>query len=224
MHRSAPLASLLLCLALLGGLASPASAEIALSGQIGTLGLQGQMSFSLGRFFAARIGVGALPKWSIDTDVNDLNFDYSMSLYTAAAFLDWHPLAGGFRITGGVVLNTHDISTDITPSPTKSYKIGNDTYPGYALGTLNSKVDFRTLAPYLGIGYDSSLNDLIGLSFTCDVGIMFWGPPDITLTSSMTNLVPGLKNDLQREEAELEDNLSFLQYYPVASLGVSWAF
>ena len=224
MLRSARFTSLIFCFALLVGLAAPASAEVALSGQIGTLGLQGQVSFPMGKHFAARLGAGALPSWSISTDVADLNFDYSMALYTAGAFLDWHPMAGGFRITGGVILNNHDINADVTPAPDRDYKIGNTTYPGYAIGKLNSKADFNTLAPYLGVGYNGAFYAQDRLSFTCDVGVMFWGAPDITLSSSMSKIVPGLEQSLKQEEKEIEDNLSYLQYYPVASMGVSWAF
>ncbi|MBV1752808.1 MAG: hypothetical protein KUA39_14425 [Desulfarculus sp.] len=178
----------------------------------------------MGKHFAARLGASALPSWSISTDVADLNFDYSMALYTAGAFLDWHPMAGGFRITGGVILNNHDINADVTPAPDRDYKIGNTTYPGYAIGKLNSKADFNTLAPYLGVGYNGAFYAQDRLSFTCDVGVMFWGAPDITLSSSMSKIVPGLEQSLKQEEKEIEDNLSYLQYYPVASMGVSWAF
>ncbi len=224
MPRYARFTGLMLCLALLMGLAAPASAELALSGQIGTLGIQGQVSYPLGKYFDARVSVGALPRWSISTDVSDLNFDYSMSLYTVGAFLDWHPMAGGFRITGGLIFNNQDINADVSPSPDQSYKIGDHTYPGWALGKLNSKAEFNQVAPYLGVGYNGVFRQADRVSFTCDVGVMFWGSPDITLSSDMTNLVPGLKKDLQREESELENNLDFLQYYPVASLGVSYAF
>jgi hypothetical protein len=215
---------LLFCLALLAGLASPASAELALSGQVGTLGVQGQVSFPMGKHFAGRIGVGALPRWSISTDVSNLNFDYDMSLYTVGAFLDWHPMAGGFRITGGVIFNSSDINADVSPAADQSFKIGDHTYPGYALGKLNSKAEFNPIAPYLGIGYNGAFYAQDRLSFTCDVGVMFWGAPDISLSSNRSSVVPGLKKDLQREEEELENNLDFLQYYPVASMGVSWAF
>lgn len=214
----------MLCFALLVGHTSPAAAELALSGQIGTLGLQGQVSVPMGKYFAGRIGVSALPNWSISTDVSNLNFDYSMALYTVGAFLDWHPMAGGFRITGGVILNSSDINAGVTPAADQSFKIGDHTYPGYALGKLNSKADFNPIAPYFGVGYNGAFYAQDRLSFTCDVGVMFWGAPDITLSSDMTKLVPGLEKDLKREEQELENNLDYLKYYPVASMGVSWAF
>ncbi|MCB2226460.1 MAG: hypothetical protein KQH53_07250 [Desulfarculaceae bacterium] len=224
MHRFARFTRLIVPVLLLLLLASPAAAEVAVTGQIGTLGLQGQFTANINKYFDARIGVGAMPKWSFSADVSDIDYNFDMSLYTLGGFVDYHPMAGGFRVSAGVIVNNHDINSSVTPAKDKSYNIGGTTYPGAALGTLDAKADFNTLAPYLGIGYNGVWRAYERLSFTCELGVMFWGAPQVNLSSNMSSVVPGLKQSLQREESDLESQLDFLQYYPVAAVGVSWAF
>lgn len=211
-------------------LAAPLSARaqpkevVAIGGQIGTLGLQGTVAFNLNDYFDVRMAVGALPTWSFKVDVNDLNYDFNMSIYSLGGFVDWHPMAGGFRVSGGVIFNNHDINSSVTPAPDKSWDIGGTSYPGVVLGTLDAKAEFNTAAPYLGIGYCGAFRHMDRLHFTFDLGVMFWGAPNVSLSSNTSIPVPGLEDSIKKEEQELEDQLNFLQYYPVAAIGVTWSF
>ena len=221
--RFAALAVLLSCLTI----PAPARAQqeaVAIGGQIGTLGLQGSVAFNLNEYLDVRMAVGAMPSWSFNVDVNDLKYDFDMSIYTLGGFLDWHPMAGGFRLSGGVILNNHDINSSVTPASDKSWDIGGTSYPGWVLGTLDAKADFNTVAPYVGLGYCGAFRNTGRLHFTFDLGVMFWGSPNVSLSANNAIPVPGLQESLRKEEEELEDQLNFLQYYPVAAIGVSWSF
>ena len=227
MYRFARFTSFVCAILMISALALPATpvaAEVAVTGQIGTLGVQGQILAPLNKYLDARLSVGALPTWSFSADVHDLDFDFDMSLYTVGGFLDWHPMAGGFRVSAGVILNNHDINSSVTPAKDKSYDIGGTSYSGAELGTLDAKADFNQVAPYVGIGYNGVWRTYDRLSFTCELGVMFWGAPDVSLSATHENLVPGLKESLNKEASDLESQLDFLQYYPVAAVGVSWAF
>jgi hypothetical protein len=224
MHRFARFTGVLFAFLFFICTTAPASAEVAVTGQIGTLGVQGQIVTPLNKYLDARLSVGALPTWSFSTDVSDLNYDFDMSLYSLGGFLDWHPMAGGFRVSAGVIFNSHDINSSVTPAPDKSYEIGGHSYTGAQLGSLDAKAEFNKLAPYVGLGYNGIWRAYERVSFTCELGVMFWGAPDVSLSSNATSVVPGLAEDLRREESDLESQLDFLQYYPVAAVGVSWSF
>lgn len=224
MPRFSRLTRAMVLAGLLLGLAAPASAEVGVGAQIGTLGLQAMAVAPLNKNFSARLGVGVLPSWSFSADVSDLTYDFQMHLYTLGAFLDWHPAGSGFRFSGGVIFNAHDIKSSVKPDPNKTFNIGGVSYTGAQLGTLDAKADFNKLAPYLGIGYNGAFRQMGNLFFTFELGVMFWGAPDVTLTASNPDAVPGLRDSLRKEESDLESKLDFLQYYPVAAVGVTWTF
>ncbi|MCF8031613.1 MAG: hypothetical protein K9K66_01530 [Desulfarculaceae bacterium] len=224
MHRFARITKFCFPILLVLLLASPAASQVAVTGQIGTLGVQGQITAKLNKYLDARLSLGAMPQWGFSADVSDINYDFDMSIYSLGGFVDYHPLAGGFRVSAGVIFNNHDINSSANPAKDKTYDIGGTTYPGAALGTLDAKADFNKVAPYVGIGYNGVWRAYERLSFTCELGVMFWGSPNVSLSSNMSGVVPGLKQSLEREESDLESQLDFLQYYPVAAVGVSWAF
>lgn len=202
----------------------PSLAEVGVGGQVGTLGVQGFVVAPLGKYFSARLGAGVLPSWSFKVDSGDINYDFDMHLYTLGAMLDWHPGGSGFRVSGGVILNNHEIKSTAKPYADATVDIGGVTYVGKDVGTLDAKAEFNTFAPYLGIGYNGAFRQNGNLFFTMEVGIMFWGSPNVTLTSNTSLDVPGLDDALRKQESDLEDQLDFLQYYPVAAIGITWTF
>jgi hypothetical protein len=69
------------------------------------------------------------------------------------------------------------------------------------------------VAPYLGIGIGNPVAKRVG--FMLDVGAMYAGAPGVEVAS--TNML----TPMQREGAQIEDNVGWAQVYPVLSLGVS---
>lgn len=197
--------------------------EFSVAAKLGTLGLGVDLDLGINKFFHARLGLGAL-KWGFDTSIDNLKYDFDMSLYTLGLFLDYHPGGSGFRLTGGVIINTHDISADTTPNPTDTYTIGDVSYTGAALGDLKAEAQYNQFAPYVGVGYGADFGNTGNWSFHMDLGVMWWGSPNVDLTASNENLVPGLAAELDKEAQKVEDDLKFMQWYPVLAVGVSYRF
>jgi hypothetical protein len=88
-------------------------------------------------------------------------------------------------------------------------------------GTVKSG---RSLAPYLGIGYGNVAR--AGVNFYFDLGIMFMGSPKASLVASCGGSAncAQLRNDLNAEQARLQDDLSRFKYYPVANVGLTIGF
>lgn len=197
--------------------------EVSGAVKIGTLGLGVDFDISINDYLHARVGLGAM-KWSYGVTVDDLKYDFGMGLYTLGLFLDWHPGGTGFRLTGGVIVNTHDISASTTPKPGEMYTIGNESYPGAVLGKLEAEANFNQIAPYIGFGYGAAFDKAGHWSFHLDVGMMWWGSPSVDLTASNASLVPGLQAQLDQEAKKIEDDIKFIQFYPVFSVGVAYRF
>lgn len=219
----ATLAALLLCL----GAAMPAGAEEnlnpAVSFKAGTLGVQGDLTVPFSKYVAGRVSLGYLA-YTYSVNVDHVDYDFDINMPSAALLLDWHPAGGGFRVSGGVIMNPHDFSAKASTEPGRLYKIGDHYYPGSTLGNLEADADFNKAAPYLGIGYNGAFTQDGNWFFTFDLGVMYWGEADVDLKASNPFIDDVFREDIQKEENRIEDEIQPLQFWPVAAIGVAYRF
>ncbi len=138
--------------------------------------------------------------------------------------LDWHPFSGAFRLPGGLYVNGNEINVDGT------YR--RDLLPAefqqYAgLVRVKGTVDFNSIAPYAGLGWNSNHGQK-GWGFAFDVGVLFQGSPnvsDLHVEAPLDiNGYPEVVRFLDEQKKAIEDDLDPFQYYPVASLTLSYNF
>jgi hypothetical protein len=85
---------------------------------------------------------------------------------------------------------------------------------------LNGVVDFKSTAPYFGVGWGNATNGRFGLAL--DLGVVLQGIPQVSLTATgLVSSDPNFVQELNREVQELENDISAFKYYPVISLGLS---
>lgn len=189
---------------------------------IGTLGLGLETGVRANAFFGARIG-GSWMSFDGDRTVNDIDYDAEATLASLGALVDYHPFKGGFRLSGGVRANFN--KAELTGTANDDVTIGNQTFTADEIGTLKGKASFRTVAPYLGVGYGATL--LKGaLSIGFDVGVMYQGTADVDLDAE-GGLLEGdedLEESLALEEDDIEDDLEDYIVYPVVGLAVTYRF
>ena len=223
MKRVTTLTAALMLLLSLAISAQPAKAEVAGYAKIGTLGVEGGLEAQLNQYLSLRFGAGYLG-WNFNKEVDDVDYDFDLSLFTVGGYLDWHPGATGFRLTAGVIYNANDFDGKATPSPTSTFSIGDGEYTGAMLGNMNASAEFNQIAPYVGLGYGNAFGEGSRWSFQFDLGVMYWGSPDVTLDADNADLVPGLRANLNEEAQNIEDDLDFFTIYPVVSLGLAYHF
>ena len=84
----------------------------------------------------------------------------------------------------------------------------------------------KTAAPYLGIGYGRVSGT--GVNFYADLGVMYQGTPQATLTANCGSISAGqcstLQGQVAAEQARLEDKLKNAKYYPVLNIGLTIGF
>jgi hypothetical protein len=96
-------------------------------------------------------------------------------------------------------------------------EVGGMTFSSAEVGTLRSLTSFDSTAPYAGIGFDFGLFGKVGMNL--DLGVLFQGDPDVTLTSDGELAdEPVFIEALESERVELEDEVDEFKLYPVASL------
>jgi len=196
--------------------------EYSVNVKVGTLGVGVEGEYSINEYFGARLGANYF-KYSYSGDTEDVNYDFDLALKTVSALVDYHPFEGSFRISTGLYYNGNKL--DAVATAATSYDINGTTYTPTELGTLNGEVDFKKVAPYLGLGWDTSFGKESGFGFYCDLGAVFQGSPDAKLTANGTKSNdPLFLKDLAAEEAELQDKVDKFKIYPVVALGVSYRF
>lgn len=192
--------------------------------KMGTLGYGADLTVGLVPTVNLRLGVNTI---SLDIDVAEEDSESGgeeiqteIEWLTLAVLLDWHLTEGGFRVTGGIMINNNEVnlSADIS----ESVEI-NDR--AYIVSDFSGNISFNDIAPYLGIGYGNAVGEG-RWHFALDLGVMFQGAPDVTIEARSSNPIIQaiLDRDLQAEAQELEDDTEMFDMYPVLSLGASFAF
>ena len=189
--------------------------------QISTLGFGGEAGIRFNPFIAIR-GGGNYFATEFDTEFTDIEYDVDFQLASAGGVVDIHPLGNGFRLSGGIRWNGN--KADLSAKPNGSIEIGGTTFTAAQVSRIEGNVDFNNFAPYAGLGFQSGFfGDRVSIAF--DVGVLFQGDPDVDLDAkgSLSN-DPNLRRELKEEEDDIEDDLEFLGFYPVAALTVTVHF
>lgn len=207
-----------LLLALFGLASSPqaAAADVGLSAHGGTLGAGLDLAYGFNPYLTGRVGFNSL---TLDEDFTEGDIEYStdLELESVHALADWHVFGGGFRLTGGAILNNN--AFDGSAAINAGDEIGDATASG---GRLALDVEYDEVAPYLGIGWGNRARGWSSVSFSIDAGLMFQGAPDVDVTETASTGVQ--QSDLNQEEREVEDELEDFEIYPVLSAAVVFRF
>ena len=210
----------------------PGRAEVAIAGKAGTLGAGAELTVGLSRQLNARLGVNGY-NYSDRREASDIEYDGEAKLRTGTALLDWHPGGGGFRLSGGLVYNDTTIQGTSIPPASGVYNIGGVPVPVSVVRSLNAKADFDPVVPYAGLGWGNAVSPNKRVGFFVDLGVVFQGKADVTLTpdipaDSPINTTPGAREVLniliRQEEQDLEDDAADYDLYPVVSIGLSFKF
>jgi len=155
----------------------------------------------------------------------DVDYDIDLNLQSVSLLLDWHPFKNSFRMSGGAVFNGNSLSMDAKPSD-DTYKIGDIEYLSNEIENVEGKIDFNSVSPYLGLGWDTSYGKGKRFGFLCELGVMFQGKPSVSLDANAVDpmIQAQLDAELKKEEDDLQDALDNFQYYPVLALGLSYRF
>ena len=217
---------------LLGVAATPARAQVAVTGKAGTLGLGAELTLGLFPQIDGRVGVNAFT-YSDHRAASRIEYDADARLRTATALLDWHPGGHAFRLTGGLVWNDNRVDGRSIPSASGTYDIAGVQVPVSVVERLDARADFHPIVPYAGIGWGNPAASTRRAGVAFDLGVIFQGKARVHLTpvippGSPILTVPGAREALnlliQQEERDLEKEAADYEYYPVVSLGVWYRF
>ena len=199
-----------------------ALADTTVNGKLSTLGLGAEVAFPVTSSVDARIGINSY-NYNFNKSINSngyaTNYDGKLDLQSLQALADWHPMAGSFRVSGGLVYNNNKFSMTAQPTSAGTVNVGGKDYTVGTGQSVNAAVDFNKVAPYLGIGWGRTPKNT-GLSFTSDIGLLFQGSPKGNVTTNA-----GVDaTHLAQANTDLNSSLKSFKIYPVISFGIGYSF
>ena len=212
-------------LAALGASGGAALAQaVALKG--GTDGVGVELEYGISPHFGARL---QLDGGSISRHLNKTTVDYDARyrFTNAQALIDWHPLAGAWRLSTGLIYNGNKLDLNATPSG-GTYTLNGTAYPAAEVGALQGTLDYTKVNPYLGTGWGISPGGH-GFFGSIDLGVQ-WQPQHVSLQVTCgasivaTPACTQLAADALAEQARLQDQTHVLRLWPVLQLGIGWRF
>ncbi len=221
-------------MATLGTMNAALAADITWGADAGTTGagIHAGIPLSVQYGLHARIGANYLPRYSFSKKTEQVAYDFKASLRTIDFLLDWHPWRNGFRLTAGAIYNDNVINAIGIPNRVATFTFNNQTFDTTQIGKLVGQLDFPTLAPYLGIGWQTHDPAERGWSISSDLGIMYQGSPRTTLGVGGCVLPANgcdlaqtlLRPAIVSETARLNEDLREYRFFPVARIGLNYRF
>lgn len=200
------------------GASSMAAAEVGIGVKASTLGAGIELGTPLTDSLVGRVALNTYSK-SDDQTIDDIDYSADLDLRSTALFLDWHPFTGTFHLTAGYLFSNNELSASATPA--SSVEIGGQTYDPSDIGKIDATVSLGS-GPYVGLGWGNI--PASGFGFTFELGAVQMGTPDVDLDIEDPNGVIAANNDIEKERANMEDDLDEFELYPVVSLGLSYGF
>lgn len=187
--------------------------------RISTLGAGLEVAKGFTPNFGLRAGFNYF-SYGYDATESDVSYELDLELKSFGLFADWHPFKGAFRLSGGLLINGNGLSG--SAKPTTLVEIGGTDYD---LTSVNLDISYNTLAPYLGLGWDTTFGDRDNWGFAFDLGLIYSGSAEAALTATGLGLSDAtFEENRIKEQNELQSDLDSLKWWPVISAGLVYQF
>lgn len=204
---------------LVSGMAN-ADNDFGIGVKVGTLGIGVEAIWQPLPYLDIRVGTNSYD-YDDDSSRAGIPYDATLVLDSYYATGNFHFPVSPMRITAGIYSNGNEFR--MVNDQGVDLDIGGVPYPSAGIGTLTSTTSFDSTAPYLGIGFDFTVADKVGMNF--DLGVLWQGPPNVSLEASGTLAQdPRFQATLEAERLQLEDEMSDFKAWPVISLGFVYKF
>jgi hypothetical protein len=190
---------------------------------VGTQGFGVELTRGLARRWNVRFVVNLPTTFSYQKSASDTDYQIDLALGGVQATVDWHPLAGGFHLTGGLYRTRHRFT--LLDTGGDSLEIGGDVYSRDEAGRLTGDGRVRQWAPYAGLGWGNALGRGKRWGVVFDLGFALQGRPRISLTASGPAAgTPEFRASLDREAGDVAGRLEGWRTFPVVAVSLSRRF
>lgn len=221
--RLIPVAAVAVLLSAGPAMAQSSEPGVAVGATAGTSGLGLDVQVKFGPIFTLRGSLDRLTH-SADESYDGIDYGADLTFDTVGAFIDMHPLANGFLISGGAYFGDRDIA--LAGTPTGPVNIGGQTYSPAQIGTLNGVVKLQDLAPFIGIGWDDTFYRNSRWGIRAIAGVAWSEAPEVALTSTGGSLSndPNFQARLRDESRNITDDVEGYGLFPIIQVGLNYKF
>ena len=204
-------------------LAQSSAPGVAVGATAGTSGVGLDVQVKLGPIFTLRGSLDRLT-WGADESYDGIDYQGDFAFDTVGGFIDMHPLATGFLISGGAYVGDRDIA--LAATPTGPVEIGGQTWTPGQVGTLNGAIKLSGVAPFLGLGWDDTFYRSGRWGFRAIAGVAWSDAPEVALTSTGGSLSndPNFQARLRDESQAISDEAEGYGLFPVIQVGLNYKF
>ncbi len=219
---------------------------ISVAARASTLGVGVELKYPFHEKLKGRLVINQYDK-SDDGGREGNDYEGDLELSSFGIIGDWYPTGGSFRLSAGLLSNGNELKVRTRGA---TYEFNDVEYTGNA----SVQADFKSLAPYVGLGWSSQKKN--GWSFDFEVGAMLQGTAMLSGSGTATSgantcnfsvnddgvaTVTGaaicgvrggggnitaaqFEDDIEAEHRELEDDIDDFKVWPVLSAGVQYRF
>jgi len=205
---------------------TPSHYNVAL--KAGTLGVGLDISRMFSESFGLRANINGLT-YNDNRDISDINYDTDLKLLTVGLLADYYPMESNFRISAGLYYNDNHADGTFVPTAGTTFEFGDNTYTAAEIGRIDAGAYYKdSVAPYVGFGWgNKSSSD--GWGFTLDIGALYQGSTKVYADPAINAGLPAnirdqIKDDIEKERIQIEDDIKDYKWYPVIMLGINYSF
>lgn len=185
---------------------------------LGTTGLEVGVAERVGGSVGLRASAEFLDL-ARDFERSGATYDTRLKFTSLGLYGDFF-VAGGVRVTAGALVGTRK-ATGNAVATNGTITINGTTYPA-AGESVGARAKFPSFAPYLGVGYGHHQPSK-GLNFYVDLGVAI-GKADATLQPSAGLAAAAGPANIAAEQANLQQSVDKLKFYPALKLGFGYSF
>ena len=216
----------------------PAAMGIFTAANVGTQGVGLDVGYEFNKYLKMRLRAAWL-KYDYNSTWSNVDVKSSLSGNNAGLILDIHPFANTFRLSVGVNLSPLRVDAyGFMDAPHEIYTLGNYEYRvNGRSGQVHGRYSWRTVQPYLGVGWSCNGTGESGFFFSMDLGvnIMGKGKMDVSASANVMQRRRGtleweamdlslLSDSLRREGENFFEIADRLVVYPVLQIGMGFRF
>lgn len=229
-------------------LATQASADMlyqgtSVGGQAGIFGLGATLKGKLSDTLGVKVGFDKFTYNDIEIVDDEVTYNFDVKTEDFLATLDWHPYASSFKTSAGVIVNNSNLVGNVTPTTATTFTFNGVTYSTSDIAKVDTSAEFDPVAPYVGIGWDTSWTKKSGFGFTFDLGLIYQGSAKVDYTvdyapvpvtgnaavdaaaqQARADLIKEVDANLAAEKRSLQTELDKYEFLPYIAIGVNYKF
>jgi len=213
--------------------------RVAIGAKLGTLGWGGQIATPIFRRLNLRGGADILNLgYGLTSD--GTNYYASAHLKSGTVQADIYPFAhSSFHISPGVMIFRNSLNASLNVPGGNSFSVGDTDYTSDPSDPVNGSgsIQFgRTNMPLLTIGFGNMITrrENRHLSIPFEIGAAYTGQNTIQINMQGSVCQPGqgcgsandptFQQNVQQQQAKINEDLKRIQFYPVLTTGVAYRF